>query len=586
MTNSGRINPNEFRLVHPLMCTTLTVVQATQPTNAKIFNTCWKVGLPTTGYCAQPPDMPPITPGTSFIIKADIYNLGPSGKVRCVFKDGTTVISDQNTTLGTFPGTGMWSPNFSWTMPNREVSLKVESYGWDGSINNWILTDTKSYTISRSIPSCTSITLTPFSANIIAGGTVNFTATVTPGTEVFNVNFKLRDGTLLGSKATTNGIATFAWTTPSDVGATYYVHAEIGSPIQCLSPESVIQASPPIRQWNLDITVKDVNTNNPIPSATVIAKGQTKTTDTNGYVTFRLDEGTVDISISKTDYNTYTTVESLFSDLTKTYWLSPIVPTTGNLRFITVPTEADVYLYSETAKRGTTDSSGVLLISGLATGAAPYTAKKTGYNDSIGTTTVVGGVTTDVPVTLTPVTPTTGDACLKSTPSGASIEIDGTATGKTTALSIGTCTSANIVSNLSPGSHSYKLTLTGYQDKTGTFTVTAGQTVNEDVGNLTPITGAGTLEITSSPVSARVYIDDTDTERVTPATITNILVGSHTYKLTLSGYQDKTGTFDIIVGQTTTVDAGTLVPIEGGGIGGGVVILGLGLAVLFMAIKK
>ncbi len=538
--------------------------------NPQVFSFCWGTSVPTN--CGVTPSRPPMAPGISFVIKADIASMSGSGKVRCVFKDGATIISDQNIEyLGEYPGGGFWSPFFNFTMPNRDIPLTVEAYGWDGT--NWVLTHS-AVTVISSIPTCTTIGLLPYTATVVAGGTVDFTATITPSTTVFTVNFKLSDGTLIGSKTTTGGVALFTWTTPSGVGATYYVHAEVGSPVQCTSNVSTIVVSPPIRQWNLNITVKDVNTNNPISGATVIAKGQTKTTDTNGYVTFRLDEGTVDISISKTGYNTYTTTESLFSDLTKIYFLAPVVPTTGNLRFITVPTAADVYLYSETTKRGTTDSStGVLLISNLTAGAAPYTIKKTGYNNSVGTTTVVGGVTTDVYVTLTLVTPTTGSVCLKSTPSGASIDIDGSATGKTTALSTGGCTSSNTVDNLSPGNHSYTLKLTGYEDKTGTFLITAGTTIIVDVGTLTPITGVGTLEITSNPVGARVYIDNVDKERVTPATIINIPAGSHAWKLALSGYENKTGTFSITTGLTTTINAGNLTPVTPVTAGGGTILI-------------
>lgn len=566
-------------------CTTLRVVTAVQPTNAKIFNFCWGTTVPE--HCSQPPDMPNIAPGTSFVIKADIYNLGPSGKVRTVFKDGTTILSDQNTTLGKYPGAGLWSPspNFSWTMPSRDVSLKVEAYGWDGT--NWTLTDTKTVTISRSVPTCIGIGISfTGSVNRVAGDKITFTATTTPTTQPFIVIFKLRDGTNIGSCSTSNGSCQIVWDTTGKPSGTYYIKAEVSG--QCVSIEAPVNISPPIKQWNLNITVKDVNTNNPISGATVVAKGQIKTTDANGYVTFRLDEGIIDISISKTGYNPYTTVESLFSDLTKTYWQSPIVPTTGSLRFITIPTETDVYLYSETTKRGTTDSSGALSITGLTAGTTPYKVKKTGYNDSTGTVTVVGGIITDVYVTLTVVTPTTGSVCLKSTPSGASISIDDTLiSGKTTALSAGTCTfESGTVSNLSPGVHSYKLALTGYQDKTGAFTIIAAQTVNIDAGILTPITGVGILEITSGPISigARIYIDNVDKERVTPATISNIPAGSHTWKLILSGYEDKSGTFSITAGQTTTINAGDLVKKEG--IGTGVIILGVGLAFLFIVTRK
>lgn len=526
-------------------------------TNPTVFNICWKVGLSTSGQCAIPPDQPPITSGTSFIIKADIANSGPSGKVRTVIQDGSTVLSDQNTAnLGTYPTGGLWSPYVSYTMPNRNVTLIVNAYGWDGT--NWVLTDTKTSTISISVPTCTGISLDPFAQTVNIGGTVNFTATTTPSTTPFTVNFKLRDGTVISSKTTTGGVATYAWTVPSTAG-TYYVHAEVGSPVQCTSTESVIQVNPPIVQHNVNITVVDSVTNIPIQGANVTIGTQTLSTNVNGFVTFLVNEGSISVSITNTGYNTYSTTELVFSDITRIYALTPVTPTTGSLRFITVPTAADVYF--GTTLKGTTDTStGILTIGSLNAGPISYTIKKTGYNDATGTATVVGGTTIDVPVTLTPVTPTTGDVCLKSNPAGATIRIDGTAqAGKTTALSTGGCITSNTITGLSPGSHSYALSLTGYQDKTGSLTITAGQISIVDVGVLTPVSTIGNLIISSSPSGARIYIDNIDSGYITTANIPDITQGSHTYKLTLTGYKDATGNFNITAGGTTTVSTVTLV---------------------------
>ncbi|MBU0778384.1 PEGA domain-containing protein, partial [Patescibacteria group bacterium] len=56
-----------------------------------------------------------------------------------------------------------------------------------------------------------------------------------------------------------------------------------------------------------------------------------------------------------------------------------------------------------------------------------------------------------------------------------------------------------------------------------------------------------------TPAGARVFIDGADALRVTPATITNLSSGDHTYKLVLSGYKDATGTSTIEAGKTTVV---------------------------------
>lgn len=77
-----------------------------------------------------------------------------------------------------------------------------------------------------------------------------------------------------------------------------------------------------------------------------------------------------------------------------------LVSPTGSLRFITIPAAADVYF--GVIFKGTTDPIiGILIVSNLDVGPVSYTVKKTGYNDSIGITTVVGDTITDVPVYLT-----------------------------------------------------------------------------------------------------------------------------------------------------------------------------------------
>jgi hypothetical protein len=532
---------------------------ATLPT---VFSDCWGTGLPTN--CGLSPSQPPITVGSSFTIKVDIANTGPSGKVRAVIKDGSTVITggDQNTTnLGTYPGGGLWSPYVTYTMPSRDIQLVMEAWGWNGT--NWILNDTKTSTIS-SVQNCVTIGLTPYSQNINTGQSVNFTATTTPSTKQFTVNFRLRGGALLASRTTTGGTATYTYT-PSAAG-TYYVYADVGSPAQCTSAESTIQVSVPIVQHTISITVLDSVTSSPVSGANITIGTQTLSTNASGQATFTVNEGSITVTITKTGYNTYSTTELVYSNINRTYAFVAVTPTTGSLRFITIPTASDIYF--GTTLKGTTDSStGTLSIGSLTAGPVSYTVKKTGYNNATGTVTVVGGTTTDVPISLTPATPTTGDVCLKSTPAGASISIDGSLrSGKTTALSTGGCTSSNTVTGLTQGNHSYTLTLTGYQNKTGNFIITAGEVNNVNAGALTIVSTVGNLTISSNPVGARIYIDGADSGYATGSpytTIGNITKGDHTYKLVLTGYKDSSGTFSIVAGVTTTISTITLVQSAG-----------------------
>lgn len=83
----------------------------------------------------------------------------------------------------------------------------------------------------------------------------------------------------------------------------------------------------------------------------------------------------------------------------------------------------------------------------------------------------------------------------------------------------------------------------------------------------TPSTGSttGSLNISSSPQGAEISLDGVDQGAATPYIITAITTGTHNVKLSLSGYQDWTGTVTILAGQTTfiiptliTAAAGTL----------------------------
>ncbi len=539
---------------------TYTVVLAATSHSQVLGQIAEKTGVPVGATLPQvfslfiTPSSP--TVGQSFTITTQIANTGPTGKVRAVFKVGGTTISTQdNPSLATFPGGGLWTPTpVEYTMPNNSITITVDAYGWDGS--NWVFNHSGSINVSPGIPTCEGIELRPFVASIEEGGSVNFTASILPTTYAYVVEFRLIDDTVLGTVTSSGGTALFTWYTTGRPAGTYYVRAYVQGQT-CYSIQSIIEIAPAARQWTLSIYVKDADTLAAIVGATVVAQGQTATTNPSGLATFLVDEGTVNISISKTGYNLYSKVESVYNNKTVTYYMTPVGPTTGSLRFISVPTGVDVY-FGATLK-GNTGIGGTLTISDLTPGPVNYTAKKTGYNDLSGTATVVAGATTDVPVSLTPETPTTGDVCMKSDPSGASITIDDTIqAGKTTAMSGGGCTSTNTITALTPGSHSYKLTKIGYEDKIGTFSITAGQTTTVDV-SLVQLPTVGNANFTSSPSGARIYIDNVDTTYTTPATVQNITAGSHTYKLTLTGYQDATGQFDVTAGQTTMVPPITLV---------------------------
>ncbi len=137
-----------------------------------------------------------------------------------------------------------------------------------------------------------------------------------------------------------------------------------------------------------------------------------------------------------------------------------------------------------------------------------------------------------------------GSLDVRSTPSGASIYIDGTYKGVT----------PFVVLELSEGSYQVKLSRSGYNDYTQTAFITTGETtiVSATLSPTPPPTGA--LYVKSTPSGASVYIDGTY-KGVTPLVVSELSGGSHQVRLTKGGYYDHTRTVSITAGYAATVSA-------------------------------
>ncbi len=188
--------------------------------------------------------------------------------------------------------------------------------------------------------------------------------------------------------------------------------------------------------------------------------------------------------------------------------------------------------------------------------------------------------------------PQIGNISFTSTPSGAEIFLDGTDQGVMT---------PNTAMNVPAGDHSYVLKLAGYNDYTGTVSVVTGQTAAVTVTMIAsctplwncelPLTGIeadgcgnkrpnptgcnppqiGNISFVSTPAGAEIYIDGADQNIKTPATISDIPLGTHTYTLKQTGYNDVTGTTDVGLNQTAIASA-TLIPVARPGIGTGTIM--------------
>jgi hypothetical protein len=165
--------------------------------------------------------------------------------------------------------------------------------------------------------------------------------------------------------------------------------------------------------------------------------------------------------------------------------------------------------------------------------AAPHTVRveKAGYYPREEVITVTAGTTTYVNWTLTPVPPppvTKGNVSVISTPSGASVKLNGTPKGPTPLL----------IEEISAGSYTLRLEAAGYYPREEDITVTAGLTTYID-WTLTPIplppVTKGNVSVISTPSGASVILNGTP-KGPTPLLIKDVTAGGYTLRVAAAGY--------------------------------------------------
>jgi hypothetical protein len=183
-----------------------------------------------------------------------------------------------------------------------------------------------------------------------------------------------------------------------------------------------------------------------------------------------------------------------------------------------------------------------------------YTLKITypGYNDHTESIITKSGGNYPVSVNLVQVQ-TTGSLSVSSNPSGASVYVDTVYQGTTPVT----------IPQLAAGSHTVRLTLTGYTEYSGPVTVTAGQTYPLNIPltqsqspSNTVISSSGTtgsLQISTTPSGATIIFDGKNKGQ-TPAAFSDLSTGSHTVNLTKSGYWDYSQTVNVVAGKTTPLN--------------------------------
>jgi len=159
-----------------------------------------------------------------------------------------------------------------------------------------------------------------------------------------------------------------------------------------------------------------------------------------------------------------------------------------------------------------------------------------------GTIQVIG----TAPTTTTPIT-------VSSTPSAATVYLDGVAIGPTP-LTIPT---------VSYGTHTLLLTKTGYQDSSNTVTVSASTNTFAYVLTAVPVVTTTPITVSSTPSVATVYLDGVAIGP-TPLTIPSVSYGTHTLLLTKTGYQDSSNTVTVSASTNTFAYVLTTTPLPTG----------------------
>lgn len=140
----------------------------------------------------------------------------------------------------------------------------------------------------------------------------------------------------------------------------------------------------------------------------------------------------------------------------------------------------------------------------------------------------------------------TGGLSINSSPDGAQIFIDGEDKKTVT---------PSVISGLTVGDHRYKVSLPGYEDIEGSFTMAYGQPTSIYV-TFTQLKDFGTLYIYPTPIlhgriipyilqGAKIYIDNIDTGKLLPSPITGLTKGVHTFRIERPGTIDREGMFII-----------------------------------------
>jgi len=121
-----------------------------------------------------------------------------------------------------------------------------------------------------------------------------------------------------------------------------------------------------------------------------------------------------------------------------------------------------------------------------------------------------------------------GNISVSSLPTGAAVLLDGITTGTTT---------PTVIENVSSGSHIVLLRFTGYQEYTGSVTVSDNATSTVSATLTASTSSPNSISVFSNPTGAKVYINN-NLRGQTPLTLGSVPNGNYQVVIQYTGYSD------------------------------------------------
>lgn len=281
------------------------------------------------------------------------------------------------------------------------------------------------------------------------------------------------------------------------------------------------------------------------PAATAVLDGGADYLYTPGTFT-ALAPGIHNIILAKPGYQTITkdVTVSIGETSNVIVTLEPVL-NPGGISVSSTP--RGVGLFVDGIAQGKTDQ----IVGNLAPGPHLVSLSEAGYEPWSQMVSVAGGQVMTVTATLTAeVNPDTGDLQVTSTPTGASVYVNGNYRGFTPV------DDSLDINDLAPGTYTVVVKKSNFQDYSTQVTVEAGKKVQMhaqlQTAPVTPTTA--TAEIVSTPSGADVYVNNVFLG-ITPLSFQDVTPGTYAVEIRMQGYTPYTTTGQVVGGQNIQISA-------------------------------